>query len=78
MSDAMIYAGMAIGVAAMAGVMVHVTDDQSDCLSDDAIPQAATTEGAVIPSGSGFAPASDKEQWHQGEKLKTLLTLQTS
>ena len=65
MSNAMIYAGIAVGVAAMTGIMVYATDNQSNYLSDDAIPQAATTEGVVIPSDSGLAPALNKEQWHQ-------------
>ena len=65
MSNAMIYAGIAIGVAAMAGVMVYAHDNQQNYLPEDAIPQAATTEGVVIPSDSGFAPVLNKEQWHE-------------
>ncbi len=63
MSNAMIYAGIAIGVVAITGIMIYATDNQSNYLSEDAIPQAATT--VVIPSDSGLAPALNKEQWHE-------------
>ena len=65
MSNAMIYAGIAIGVAAMAGIMVYAHDNQQNYLPEDAVPQAANTEGVVLPSDSGFAPALNKEQWHE-------------
>ena len=65
MSNTMIYAGIAVGVAAMTGIMVYATDNQTNYLSDDAIPQAATTEGVVMPSDSGLAPVLNKEQWHE-------------
>ena len=65
MSNAMIYAGIAIGVAAMAGIMVYGTENQQNYLAEDAIPQAATTQGVVIPSDSGLAPVLNKEQWHE-------------
>ena len=61
----MIYAGIAIGVAAMAGIMVYAHDNKQNYLPEDAITQAATDQGVVIPSDSGFAPVLNKEQWHE-------------
>ena len=65
MANTTIYAGIAIGVVAMAAVMVYAHDNQANYLPDDAIPQAATSEGSVVPSDSGFAPVLNKEQWHE-------------
>ena len=65
MSNAMIYAGIAIGVASMAGIMVYGHQNQEHYLPEDAVPQAATTEGIVMPSDSGLAPVLNKEQWHE-------------
>ena len=61
----MIYAGIAIGVAAMAGIMVYAHDNQQNYLPEDAVPQAATSEGVIVTGDSGFAPVLNKEQWHE-------------
>ena len=37
MSNAMIYAGIAIGVAAMAGIMVYAHDNQQNYLPENAV-----------------------------------------
>ena len=65
MANTIIYAGIAVGVAAMAGIMVYGHDNQQNYLPEDAVPQAANSEGVVIPSDSGLAPALNKEQWHE-------------
>lgn len=65
MANAIIYAGIVIGIAAMAGIMVYAHDNQQNYLPEDAVPQAATSEGIVLPSDSGLAPVLNKEQWHE-------------
>ena len=65
MANAIIYAGIAVGVAAIAGIMVYGHDNQQNYVPEGAVPQTATTEGVVIPSDSGFAPVLNKEQWHE-------------
>jgi hypothetical protein len=45
-SSYIIYAGIAIGVAAMAGIMVYGTANQDNYIPDDAVPSAANLEGS--------------------------------
>lgn len=59
----MIYAGIAIGVAAMAGAIVYGTQNQQNYIPDDAIPAPATEQGA-FSSPSGLGAQLNKEQWH--------------
>lgn len=58
----MIYAGIAIGVAAMAGIMVYAHDNQENYLRDDAVLAPAAEQGA-FSSESGMVQLN-KEQWH--------------
>ncbi len=62
MGNAMIYAGIAIGVAAMAGIMVYAHDNQENYLRDDAVLAPAAEQGA-FSSESGMVQLN-KEQWH--------------
>lgn len=63
MGNAMIYAGIAIGVAAMAGIMVYAHDNQENYLRDDAVLAPAAEQGA-FSSESGMVQLN-KEQWHE-------------
>jgi hypothetical protein len=63
MSNYMIYAGIVIGVAAMAGAITYGTYNQQNYIPDDAIPAPATEQGA-FSSQSGLGPELNKEKWH--------------
>lgn len=64
MSSYLIYAGIAIGVAAMAGAIVYGTQNQQNYIPDDAIPAPATEQGA-FSSPSGLGAQLNKEKWHE-------------
>lgn len=59
----MVYAGIAIGVAAMAGIMVYAHDNQQNYLPEDAILAPAAEQGA-FSSETGMV-SLNKEQWHE-------------
>ncbi len=59
----MIYAGIAIGVAAMAGIMVYAHDNQQNYLSDDSTLAPASEQGEFY-SDNGMV-VLNKEQWHE-------------
>ncbi|AFS82804.1 hypothetical protein [Candidatus Nitrosopumilus sediminis] len=63
MSNAIIYAGIAIGVAALAGIMVYAHDNQENYLRDDAVLAPAAEQG-VFESETGMVKLN-KEQWHE-------------
>ena len=63
MSNTMIYAGIAIGVAAMAGIMFYAHDNQQNYLADDATLAPAAQQGEFY-SDTGMV-ALNKEQWHE-------------
>ncbi|WP_428326970.1 hypothetical protein [Nitrosopumilus sp.] len=62
MGNAMIYAGIAVGVAALAGIMVYAHDNQENYLKDDAVLAPAAEQGA-FSSETGMVQLN-KEQWH--------------
>ena len=63
MSNAIIYAGIAIGVAAMAGIMVYAHDNQANYLSEDAELAPAAQQGSF---NSEFGMVElNKEEWHE-------------
>ena len=64
MSNAMIYAGIAIGVAAMAGIMVYAHDNQQNYVPEDAALAPASLEGS-FSSESGLGANLNSEQWHE-------------
>lgn len=64
MSNAMIYAGIAIGVAAMAGIMVYAHDNQQNYVPEDAVLAPASLEGS-FSSESGLGANLNSEQWHE-------------
>ncbi|GKS67241.1 hypothetical protein YTPLAS73_07880 [Nitrosarchaeum sp.] len=63
MSSHLIYVGIAIGVAAMAGAIVYGTQNQENYIPDNAIPAPATEQGAFT-SPSGLGAQLNKEKWH--------------
>lgn len=63
MSSHLIYIGIAIGVAAMAGAIIYGTQNQQNYIPDDAIPAPATEQGAFT-SPSGLGAQLNKEKWH--------------
>ena len=63
MSSHLIYIGIVIGVAAMAGAIVYGTQNQQNYIPDDAIPAPATEQGSFT-SPSGLGAQLNKEKWH--------------
>jgi len=63
MSNAMIYAGIAIGVAAIAGVVVYGTNNQQNYIPEDAVLAPAAEEGS-FSSDTGMV-SLNKEKWHE-------------
>ncbi|MGI9567473.1 MAG: hypothetical protein ACR2LL_10755 [Nitrosopumilus sp.] len=63
MSNAIIYAGIAVGIAAMAGVMVYAHDNQQNYLPEDAALAPAAEQGKFT-SELGMVELN-KEEWHE-------------
>ncbi|MCV0372623.1 MAG: hypothetical protein K5793_03620 [Nitrosarchaeum sp.] len=63
MSNAMIYAGIAIGVIAIAAAVVYGTENQQNYIPENAVLAPATEQGS-ISSDSGLGPVINKERWH--------------
>ena len=63
MANYLIYVGIVIGVAAMAGAIVYGTYNQQNYIPDDAIPAPATEQGA-FSSPSGLGAQLNKETWN--------------
>ena len=64
MGNLLIYAGIAVGVAALAGIMVYGTSNQQANIPDSAVDAPATLEGS-FSSPSGLGADLNKEQWHE-------------
>lgn len=62
-SKTMIYAGIAVGVAALAGAVVFATQNQQNYVADDAVLAPAAEQG-IFTSNSGMV-ALNKEKWHE-------------
>jgi len=60
----MVYVGIAIGVAAMAGAVVYGTSNQQNYVADDAVLAPAAQQGS-FSSASGLGADLNKEQWHE-------------
>jgi len=60
----MVYAGIAIGVAAMAGAVVYGTTNQQNFIADDAILAPAAEQG-TFSSPSGLGAELNKEKWYE-------------
>ncbi|QUC65498.1 hypothetical protein NsoK4_04470 [Nitrosopumilus sp. K4] len=63
MSNAMVYAGIAIGVAAIAAAIVYATENQQNFVPEDAVLAPAAEQGSFTPE-SGLGPQLNKERWH--------------
>ena len=63
MSNTMVIAGIAIGVAAMIGIMVYAHDNQQNYLSEDAVLAPAAEQGS-FSSELGMVELN-KEEWHE-------------
>lgn len=63
-SKSTIIAGIAVGVAAMTGIMVYGTANQENYIPDDAVAAPAAIEGS-FSSETGLGPTLNKEQWHE-------------
>ena len=64
MGNLIIYAGIAVGVAALAGIMVYGTSNQQANIPESAVDAPATQEGS-FSSPSGLGADLNKEQWHE-------------
>ncbi len=64
MGNLIIYAGIAVGVAALAGIMVYGTSNQQANIPDSAVDAPATIEGS-FSSPSGLGADLNKEKWHE-------------
>jgi hypothetical protein len=60
----MVYVGIAVGVAAMAGAVVYGTANQQNYVADDAVLAPAAQQGS-FSSSSGLGADLNKEQWHE-------------
>ena len=64
MGKGIFYAGIVVGVAAIAGIMVFGTAAQQDRIPADAVAAPATLEGSFT-SESGLGADLNKEQWRE-------------
>ncbi|MDH3204581.1 MAG: hypothetical protein OEL81_07890 [Nitrosopumilus sp.] len=64
MGNALIYVGIAVGVAAMAAAIVYGTENQKNYIPEDAVLSQAAQEG-VLPKTGGFGADLNREQWHE-------------
>jgi hypothetical protein len=64
MGNYLIYAGIAIGVAAIAGAVIYGTQNQLNNIPPDATPAQAAEQGSYS-SPSGMGATINKEKWHE-------------
>lgn len=64
MGQALIYIGIAVGVAAMAGAIIYGTENQKNYIPEDAVLQSQADEGLLQKTGSLGADLN-KEQWYE-------------
>jgi hypothetical protein len=64
MGNTIIYAGIAVGVMALAGIMVYGTSNQQANIPESSVDAPATVEGS-FSSPSGLGADLNKEQWHE-------------
>jgi len=64
MSNYMVYVGIAIGVAAIAGAIVYGTQQQQAHIPKDVVAAPAAEQGSYS-SSSGVGATINKEKWHQ-------------
>ncbi|MDH3696401.1 MAG: hypothetical protein OEQ15_03705 [Nitrosopumilus sp.] len=64
MGQALIYIGIAVGVAAMAGAIIYGTENQKNYVPEDAVLQSQADEGLLQKTGALGADLN-KEQWYE-------------
>jgi len=64
MSNALIYIGIAVGVAAMAGAIIYGTENQKNYLPEDAVLQSQAEEG-LLPKTGPLSGDLNREKWHE-------------
>lgn len=64
MSNALIYIGIAVGVAALAGIVAYGTENQKNYIPEDAVLSEAAIEG-VLPKTGQLGADLNKEKWHE-------------
>lgn len=63
-STTIVIAGIIVGVAAIAGIMVYATDNQQNYLVEGSELAPAAVQGSFA-SPSGLGADLNKEQWHE-------------
>jgi len=64
MGNAMIYIGIAVGVAAMAAAIAYGTENQKNYIPEDAVLSQAAEQG-LLPKTGALGADLNKEQWHE-------------
>jgi ABC-type antimicrobial peptide transport system permease subunit len=64
MSNALIYIGIAVGVAAMAAAIAYGTENQKNYIPEDAVLSPAAEQG-LLPKTGALGADLNKEQWHE-------------
>ena len=64
MSNALIYIGIAVGVAAMAAAIAYGTENQKNYVPEDAVLSQAAEQG-LLPKTGVLGADLNKEQWHE-------------
>lgn len=64
MGNSLIYIGIVVGVAAMAGAIAYGTENQKNYASDDIVLSQAANQG-VLPKTGLLGADLNKEQWHE-------------
>ena len=64
MSNALIYIGIAVGVAAMAAAIAYGTENQKNYVPEDAVLSQAAEQG-LLPKTGALGADLNKEKWHE-------------
>ena len=64
MGNALIYIGIAVGVAAMAAAIAYGTANQANYVPEDAVLSQAAEQG-LLPKTGSLGADLNKEQWHE-------------
>ncbi len=64
MSNALVIAGIVVGVVAMAAAIAYGTENQKNFIPEDAILSQAAEQGILQKTG-GLGADLNKEQWHE-------------
>ena len=64
MSNALIYIGIAVGVAAMAAAIAYGSENQKNYVPEDAVLSQAAEQG-LLPKTGALGADLNKEQWHE-------------